>query len=201
MSHAFIFIGRSGCGKGTQADLLMKHVKGLPSQKDVPILYIETGDRFREFIKGEKFSNILANTVNSEGRRQPDFLACAMWTEVLISNLTGREHVFLDGTPRSLLEAQVLLTALDFYGFEKKTVIYLDVSRGWSEERLKSRGRADDSTLEKISRRLDWFDADVIPALDFFKNSPQFNFLSIPGERSIETVHTNIVLSVAPLFS
>ena len=135
--------------------------------------------RFREFIKGNGFSNTLANKINEEGRRQPDFLACAMWTEVLISSLTGKENIILDGTPRSLLGAQILLTALDFYGFEKKIVVYLDVSRAWSEKHLLSRGRADDSTLEKISRRLDWFDTDVIPALSFFKESPNFTILSL----------------------
>jgi adenylate kinase family enzyme len=124
MSHAFIFIGRSGCGKGTQAELLMDSFTKTGALSGAPILYIETGDRFREFVKGESFSSTLAQKINADGRRQPDFLACAMWTEVLIAKLTGKEHVVLDGTPRSIIEAEVLTTALDFYGFEKRINYY-----------------------------------------------------------------------------
>lgn len=201
MSHAFIFIGRSGCGKGTQAELLMDSFKKTGVLSSAPILYIETGDRFREFVKGENFSSTLAQKINADGRRQPDFLACAMWTEVLIAQLTGKEHVVLDGTPRSILEAEVLTTALDFYSFEKKIIIHLDVSRAWSEERLRSRGRADDSNMEKISKRLDWFDADVVPALEFFEKSPKFDLVSVSGEHPIEEVHSSIVSAVLPLIS
>ena len=50
-----IFIGRSGCGKGTQAELLQEYIKKLDQQR--LIFYIETGERFRQFIKEQSLSS------------------------------------------------------------------------------------------------------------------------------------------------
>ena len=188
----FIFIGRSGCGKGTQASLLMDYIK----QKDIekrPIFYLETGQRFRDFIKSGSHSANLSNEVYKADIRQPDFLAVWMWSHLLIENLKGNEHLVIDGTPRSLQEAMVLETAIDFYKLEKPNVIYIDVGRKWSEERLLSRGRLDDASIVRIDKRLNWFDKDVVPALKFMKKSKKFNFIKINGEQTIGQVNQEIM--------
>ena len=46
--QTFVFIGRSGCGKGTQAKLLIEELKKNDPAHEV--MYIETGARIREFI-------------------------------------------------------------------------------------------------------------------------------------------------------
>ena len=45
--QSFIFMGRSGCGKGTQAKLLMEYLKKIDPARD--IFYLETGAGVREF--------------------------------------------------------------------------------------------------------------------------------------------------------
>jgi adenylate kinase family enzyme len=104
-------------------------------------------------------------------------------------------HLVLDGTPRSLPEARVLTSAMDFFEREEPKVIYINVSRPWSEEKLLARGRADDRTLEKINKRLDWFDKDVVPAVEFFRTNPQYKFIEVNGEQTIEKVHSDIISS------
>ena len=190
MSHAIIFIGRSGCGKGTQADLLLDEMKKSASKS---ILYIETGNKFREFIKKNTYTSQLAQNINQVGGRQPDFLACAMWSEALIENLVGFEHIVIDGSPRSLLEAHTLETALDFYGFTEKIIVHVDVSKEWSEKHLKARGRTDDSSPEKIASRLEWFETDVVPAIRYFKDNPKFSYIELHGEQTIEMVHGELM--------
>src|SRR3989344_8107590 len=107
--QTFIFIGRSGCGKGTQAELLQEYVKKyIP---DVPFLYVETGEKFRNFIKGQTFASKMSFDVYTKNDRQPDFLATYMWTHILIEDFKGHEHLMFDGAPRSLTEAKVLDTA------------------------------------------------------------------------------------------
>jgi len=193
--NSYIFIGRSGCGKGTQAELLKKYIEG----KGDTVLYIETGDKFRSFIKEDTFSSLRSKEIYEKADRQPDFLACLMWTEAMINTFTGKESVIFDGTPRSLPETMVLETALLFYKFEKRFLIYLDVSRQWSEARLTSRGRSDDVSLLKIDKRLNWFESDVLPAIEHFKSSPLYHFGFINGERDIETVHKSVLDFVEPL--
>ncbi len=190
--HAFIFIGRSGCGKGTQVQLLRPVIE----KESIPVLYIETGDMFRNFIKGEGYSATLSHNVYETDTRQPDFLACYMWSTFLVNDFKGDSHVFFDGTPRSITEARLLDTALRFYQFEKIHVIYLNVSRAWSEKHLLSRGRSDDANLSKIDTRLNWFDTDVVPAIDYFKQSDK-HFIEVDGEQSVEAVHSDIVKALS----
>ena len=192
MLHTIIFIGRSGCGKGTQADLLQSYIAG-NDKESRRILSVETGERFRQFIKGDTYSSSLSNEVYKNDLRQPDFLACFMWGKVLIEELGKDTHLIFDGTSRSLLEASILSTALQFYQRENPKVIYLKVSRKWSEEKLLARGRSDDKTLTDIDKRLDWFDRDTLPAIEYFRNNQFYKLLEINGEQSKEKVHSDIV--------
>ena len=185
--HTIIFIGRSGCGKGTQASVLMDHIHSRDLEKQ-QILYVETGEKFREFIRRDTYSAKLSKKIYEEGTLQPIFLACLNWGDVLLSELNENMHLVFDGAPRALTEAEVLHTALEFYSRENPTVIHINVSRKWSEERLLSRGRSDDQTLTKINRRLDWFDNDVMPAIEYYKNNKNYRYIEVNGEQTIEEV-------------
>ncbi len=189
--QTIIFIGRSGCGKSTQAKLLAEYIEKADTQHR-QIYHVETGAEFREFIKGKNLTNVLSRKVYENVERQPDFLAVTMWTKAFIENLTGEEHVMIDGAPRSLPEAYVLDGALNFYG-RKANIVYLNVSREWSEKMLMSRGREDDSSAEKIKKRLDWFDKDVIPAIEYFKQGGFHTVVEVKGERPPEEVLADIV--------
>lgn len=195
----FIFIGRSGCGKGTQVKILQDHLERLDPEKR-KVLHLETGPRFREFIKGDKFSNKLAAHIAETDGRQPDFLAVWNWARVIIDELTGEEHIIFDGTPRSYREALVLDSALTFYKRQRPVVIYLDVSREWSKQHLlaraKKEGRADDSSEELIEQRLTWFEEAIYPAVEFFKENKGYQFLHIKGEQSVEDVAKDIASSI-----
>lgn len=189
--QTFILIGRSGCGKGTQGELLAKHLKSIDKEKR-EIYYLETGANFREFFKEKSYSAKLAKNVYEKDERQPDFIAVWMWAHQFLKDLKEDEHLFADGTCRSLPEAEIFDTALKFYN-RKANVIYIDVSRKWSENHLLKRGREDDATLGKIERRLNWFDRDTMKAIDYYSTHPDYNFVKVSGEQSIEKVHADIV--------
>ena len=188
--QTFIFIGRSGCGKGTQAELLKNVVKTRDPGGE--IFYLETGANFREFIKGDKYSNQLSRAIMKKGERQPDFLAIWMWAHILLENFKGTEHLFLDGITRSLPEAMAFSTALDFYS-RTASVIFLNVSREWAEERMIARGRSDDTSEEEMKKKLNWFDRDSSPALGYFKVNEKYKFIIINGAQTIEKVHQDIL--------
>jgi adenylate kinase len=161
--QTFIFIGRSGCGKGTQVALLQEYIKKQDHQRH--IFYIETGERFRQFIKEDSLSSRWAAEIYKAGNRQPDFIAVWMWSHLLVDKMTGEEHVIFDGTPRSFHEAQIIDTAINFYNRQRPHVIYLNISRETSKARMIARRRMDDINEEEIERRLNWFESDVLPAL------------------------------------
>jgi adenylate kinase family enzyme len=193
MQQTFIFIGRSGCGKGTQAKLLMDKLR---TEDSGDIFYLETGQRFRDFVKEPNYTSGLSYEVMKKGDRQPDFLAAHIWSHVLIGTFNGRQHLFIDGTPRSKNEALILDTAIKFYNLTKPFVVYFNVSNDWARERLMERGRADDKGAEGVEKRLAWFERDVLPAVEYYREHPDYHFLEINGEQSIEDVHKELISKI-----
>ena len=106
--ETFIFIVPSGCGKGTQAELLITYLK--ENDPNRGIFYLETGEKIRSFMSGDKYSNKLSKKLYEDGKLQPEFLAVWVWADILIENLKGDENLVVDGTPRKLREAKVFDT-------------------------------------------------------------------------------------------
>lgn len=193
---AFIFIGQSGCGKGTQAKLLVDYLKSADNSSEP--LYIQTGQEFRDFIKGESYTQQLSKKMYEEDKLQPEFLSVYMWINVLVRNYSGTDHIIFDGAPRRRHEAGVLDSIFSFYNIAKPFVIHMDVGEDWARKRLTERKRMDDDA-EGIERRLQWFKTDVIPAIDFYRGSENYHFIDIFGERPIEDVHKDIVSKIGSL--
>lgn len=190
MLYNFILIGRSGCGKGTQAALLEKYLRNMNGGKVV--LYLETGSLFREFIKGNSYAQRLSDKISKEGSLQPEFITINLWCSFLIEYVKENQHWIIDGTPRKVIEAEVLDSAISFFGREKPTVLWINVSRESSETRLLDRKRLDD-TKSDIKHRLDWYETDVVKTIDFYKTNPRYQFIEINGNQSIQDVHKEIL--------
>lgn len=188
--QTFIFFGPSGCGKGTQAKLLIEEIKKRDSEKSV--LYIETGQKFRDFITESSYTAKETKKIIDEGGLLPEFLPIWIWTEYLVRHIGGNEHIILDGLSRRAHEAPILDSAMKFYKREKPFVISIELSDEIAAERLRNRGRSDDNNLD-IEARLKWYKDNVIPAINYFKENSNYRFLSIDGARSIEEVHQEIV--------
>lgn len=192
--HTFIFIGASGSGKGTQVKLLMEEIRKRDS--GTPIFYLQTGQLFREFVKGESYAARMARDEVERGELLPTFVAMWMWSDVFIKQLTGGEHLIIDGSPRTTDEVHHLDIALKFFRRARPSVIYLNVSPEWSRKRMLERaeeeGRKDD-TAEGIERRLRWFEQNVIPAVNLYRRDRDYDFYEIDGERTIPEVHNEIM--------
>lgn len=187
-SQAYVFFGRSGCGKGTQASLLVDFLKSRGKE----VIYVETGRKFREFIGQDNFSSKLAQNILHQGGLIPVFLPVWIWTEILIKNYSGTQDLVLDGVCRRVEESVALDSAFDFYKIQKPNIILMNVSKDWSYKRMMERKRADD-TPDKIQNRLDWYEKDVVPSIEYFRRKNNFNFIEINGEQTIEQVHSDII--------
>jgi adenylate kinase family enzyme len=190
--QTYIFIGRSGAGKGTQIQLLMDTLK---AATQIDVLHVEPGNSFREFINTDSYSAAKSRDLAAAGGLQPAFLSIWVWADILVNKATGKEHVLLDGMPRRMSEAKILESALKFYEVEKPTVIFLDVSEEWATERLFGRGRNDDGR-DSIERRMKWFDKDVADTVEYMKGNSYYNYVHINGEQTIEQVHADIAKAI-----
>jgi adenylate kinase family enzyme len=55
------------------------------------------------------------------------------------------------------------------------------------------RGRVDDKNEEQVNGRLAWFDRDVLPVIEYFRENDRYTLLEINGEQTIEEVHREIL--------
>lgn len=201
----YIIMGRSGCGKGTQAELLKAD---LESRDNTRTLHVTTGGNFREFIKRDNHTASGTKEILNTGGLMPEFLAIWNWSNIFIDRLTGEESVILDGAPRKLIEVDALESAINFYNYKKVTVIYLNVSKDWAISRLEGRGREDDNKKEEQERKMSWFQSDVLPCINLYKNKSEkskegekvgninYNFVEVNGEQNIEEVQAELILKL-----
>ena len=125
----------------------------------------------------------------------PVFLPIWLWTTDMVNKFDGKRDLILDGLCRRPDEAPVLDSAIKFFKLEKPIVFYIKTSDAWSFERLKSRGRGDDSD-EYIKSRLSWFEWNVLPAMAYFYDNKDYNFFEINGEQTVEEVHKELISKV-----
>jgi len=196
MQQAYLFIGQSGSGKGTQANLLEEFLKTNNQPPAVRVERVETGAKFREMLAGTTYTALHTKEIMNTGELPPSFLAVHIWAHTLIAENDGLSPVIIDGTPRMPNEVPILLGAAEFYNWNLH-IIYIDVSDEWAYEKIKDRGRSDDIDEKRIWARLQWFHESVLPCLDLLKASTLTTFHAIHGEQTVEAVHDDIVHSLS----
>lgn len=191
--QTLIFFGMQGSGKGTQVAHLKNHFH--KEDETAEIFQYETGNGFREMAKSESYTSKLVKETIDAGESVPVFLPIALWANAFKNEFKGTEHIFIDGFPRRIVEAEVLHTALTFYKRLPAKVIVLELNEEEALKRLMARGRHDD-TEEGIKKRLGWYDEEVSPILDWYEKHEGYEVVKINGVQTEEEVHTDIVKAV-----
>ena len=186
-----IVMGRSGSGKGTQVALLKEYLtKTLPGTE---LFHFESGQHFRSFIKEDGYTNELMRDILGSGNLAPDFITEWFLVNALVNRLKKDDQILiLDGFPRTVNQAMTLDSAMAYYQRSKVVVINVAVSDDVARERMKGRGRADDQD-DVIERRIEWYNNNVVPTIDYLKNHDLYTVYDIDGEQSVEGVHAAIV--------
>jgi adenylate kinase len=213
---SFALIGRSGCGKGTQAELLQKHFGNL--------FYLQTGGLLRELAKLDTLAGKSAKQIMHEGKLFPDFMIIGLWMRELNVNVKEDQGVLFDGAFRRLIEAKQADEYFNFLGRENTLIpILIDISKQEAIDRLTKRRickgcakiipyigeykklekcdncggellhRPDDNP-EAINNRLAYFDKEVLEVLDYYKKGNRL--ITVNGEQSIEKVFEDILKAV-----
>jgi len=59
-----------------------------------------------------------------------------------------------------------------------------------------ARRRMDDINEEEIERRLNWFETDVVPAVEYFRKYSKYAFVELDGNRPVDEVQKELVAKV-----
>ena len=154
-----VLLGPPGAGKGTQAQKLAEKL-GIP--------HISTGDLFRTNIAGETELGVEAKKYLDAGDLVPSTLTNALVDDRL-NDADAAEGFILDGYPRSVEQAQALTDMLAARNTALDAVLEFRVSEEELLERLKGRGRADD-TDEVILNRMKVYRDETAPLLDHYRD-------------------------------
>lgn len=186
MEHnlTLVFLGRSGCGKGTQAKFVLERLK------PQGVFHMETGRFLRELLEKKNVTTELARTrIMERGELFPWWFPMYLWSRELIEHGEADKHLVGDGTPRRIFEAKFLDDVIGWHGRSLPLCIYIDLDEEEAEKRLLARGRADDN-LAAIRNRLQYFPKDVMPVIRYYRRHRRL--IRVDGALSPELVWQQI---------
>ncbi|WP_099021812.1 adenylate kinase [Mycolicibacterium palauense] len=154
-----VLLGPPGAGKGTQAVKLAEQL-GVPQ--------ISTGDLFRHNISTGTPLGIEAKKYLDAGDLVPATLTNALVDDRL-DDPDAAGGFILDGFPRSVEQAVALDEMLTKRGVKLDAVVEFRVPEDELVERLKGRGRADD-TEDVIRNRMKVYADETAPLLEHYSS-------------------------------
>ena len=199
-----VLVGPPGAGKGTQAVHLAEHFA---------IPHISTGDIFRANIKGATDLGLLAKSYMDKGELVPDSVTNDMVADRLTQADT-KTGFLLDGYPRNVDQAKFLDGVLADRNIPLQAVLEFQLDNSEIVKRLsgrrvckscgaifhvifekpKSEGvcdkcggelyQRDDDKEAVIQNRLEVYDAQTAPIINYYKSSNLLKTISAAGEVS-----------------
>jgi adenylate kinase len=203
-----ILIGPQGCGKGTQAEMIVR---------EFGLAHIETGSMIRKRAQLHDHKAVIINHLaNQKGILLPDGIVLDMIYDELSENISNKGYLF-DGFPRTVKQYQALKGILIDKGLSLNIAIYLNITNEESLRRLESRRicklckkgyslliypnirictcggelikRVDDEA-EAIKRRLMAFYANTKPILELMQKDDIL--FEVNGDQTIDKISSEI---------
>ncbi len=153
-----VIIGRQGSGKGTQAAHICR---------SFGVVHVSTGEMLRSAVaQGSELGNQAAQIMEGGGLVSDEIINGIVAERFNCSDIVS-QGVLLDGFPRTVAQANALEEILSALGQQLDIAINLEVPLATVTQRMLAR-RRDDDTPEAIKRRLDLYETETAPLLDWF---------------------------------
>ncbi len=176
-----LFVGPPGSGKGTQAEKVAERLG---------ISHISTGEMFRQHVSSGTDLGREVKSLMETGEYVPDAITGKMLAGRLEDADTAAGFI-LDGFPRTIPQAELLEELLGDHSLD--SVVSLEVDSRELMERMLSRGRADD-TPETIRRRLEVYENQTAPLLDYYDARGLIR--SVDGSGDIDEITARIMAAL-----
>lgn len=172
MAPRIVVLGRQGAGKGTQCARLVE---------EFGIIHVSTGDMLRAAVAAGTPLGQQADAVMKAGDLVGDDIMNGIVAERLSEPDILEHGVLLDGFPRTPSQADALQAIFEEQGVDLTAAINIDVAIEEVTARMMARGREDD-TAEGIARRLELYEQQTAPLLEWFSDHDKLVVIDGLGE-------------------
>lgn len=174
------FVGKPGCGKGTQAKLLAEKTHW-------PV--ISAGKQFRAIAAEDTPVGRKVKSEIDAGMLAPHWFAMYLYQKALFAIPEGASVIF-DGFNRKIPEAQLIIDSLAWLG-RHFSIVHIKVSDEEVKKRLAGRsehsGRADDFVVDE---RLKEFYEHTAQAIELFRKANVL--IEVDGEQTPEKIAADV---------
>lgn len=159
-----LLFGAPGSGKGTQGKIL----GSIPN-----FFHFACGDAFRNLRIDDPLGRVFIE-YSSRGQLVPDEPTITLWAKnIQASTLDGefnpeRDTLVLDGIPRNVQQAEMLKDTLDVKAVINLTCADMNKMIERLQRRALRENRLDDANLDVIRRRLETYERETRPVLDYY---------------------------------
>ncbi len=205
-----VLLGAPGAGKGTQAKMLIEKYR---------IPQISTGDILRKAVADGTSLGKEAKAIMERGELVPDKIVLGL-VEERVKQDDCKKGFILDGFPRNIAQAEALDNLLDGLKLPLDSALSVDVPKDDLMKRLTGRRtcrncqqmynvyysppkkdaicdkcsselfQRDDDKEETIKKRLDVYDAQTAPLIDYYKKKGILR--SVVGTGSIDGIFNKV---------
>lgn len=188
-----VLLGGPGSGKGTQADVL---------KEKYHVVKLSTGDLLRGEIRNDSDLGREAKSYMDKGELVPDSVMIGILDKITADFEAKQQGYILDGFPRTVPQAEALLTMLSKQGVELSMALLIDVPEEELVRRLSSRwtckdcsttvgypdGKPDDAVCRNCGGELYQRDDDkketILNRMDVYKKNTE-PLISFFGEKEL----------------
>jgi adenylate kinase len=183
-----VLFGPPGAGKGTQAHFLAETFN---------LDHLSTGDLLRQEIADKTELGKMADALISKGELVPDSIVISMVEDKLKRPKSTKGFLF-DGFPRTVFQAKALDKLLMKHHSKVSVMLCLMVDKQELIDRIYKRGltsgRADDSDIATIERRIDVYNEKTAPLISYYES--QHKYYPIQGMGTIEEIAENLIQTI-----
>ncbi len=209
-----VLFGPPGAGKGTQAQLL---------REQLGVEHISSGDLFRRHLRNQTPLGQRVSGYVNQGLLVPDELTIGIILDRLLE-MPGDDGFLLDGFPRNVNQAQSLEETLSEKSRPLDKVVLINVDTGELVRRLAGRYtcrecqapytlpdgadtdqatcdscggelyQRDDDRPESVQQRLQVYENETFPVLDFYQQRGMV--ADVPGLGSVSEVNNRVLTAL-----